>query len=147
MKTVSLIVIFLACVFASTLFSNATAQILVPGIHGISMIPGLKFTWVIILSDHEVSLNIRYSGNGTTPPVTLTVTALANPKATDMIFNQTSMPTTIAASQVINAGWSSPNSITINEDVDYNRMGKCPFCDSRIDEFGYCACGGNLGVS
>jgi hypothetical protein len=33
------------------------------------------------------------------------------------------------------------------EDVDYNRMGKCPFCDSRIDEFGYCACGGNLGVS
>jgi hypothetical protein len=23
----------------------------------------------------------------------------------------------------------------------------CPICDSRIDEFGYCACGGNLGVS
>jgi hypothetical protein len=23
----------------------------------------------------------------------------------------------------------------------------CPICSSRIDEFGYCACGGNLGVS
>jgi hypothetical protein len=27
---------------------------------------------------------------------------------------------------------------------DYN--GVCAFCNSRIDEFGYCACGGNLGV-
>ena len=24
---------------------------------------------------------------------------------------------------------------------------RCPMCNSRIDEFGYCACGGNLGVS
>ncbi len=24
---------------------------------------------------------------------------------------------------------------------------RCPICDSRIDEFGYCACGGNLGIS
>jgi hypothetical protein len=24
---------------------------------------------------------------------------------------------------------------------------RCPICISRIDEFGYCACGGNLGVS
>jgi hypothetical protein len=110
MKIVCLIVIFLVGVFASTLFSNANAQILVPGIHGISMIPGLKFTWVIISNAHEVSLNIRYTGNGTTPPVTLTVTALTNPT---MTLNQTSMPSTIAASQVINAGWTSPNSTTI----------------------------------
>ena len=31
------------------------------------------------------------------------------------------------------------------EDQDYEYM--CPMCNSRIDEFGYCACGGNLGVS
>ena len=33
-----------------------------------------------------------------------------------------------------------------NEDQggDENR---CAICNSRIDEFGYCACGGNLGVS
>jgi hypothetical protein len=24
---------------------------------------------------------------------------------------------------------------------------RCAICNSRIDEFGYCACGGNLGVS
>jgi hypothetical protein len=29
------------------------------------------------------------------------------------------------------------------EDDEY----RCPICISRIDEFGYCACGGNLGVS
>ena len=113
MKIVSLLVSILAGVFVSSLFSNADAQILVPGIHGISLIPGLKFTWVIISNPHEVSLNIRYSGNGTTPPVTLTVTAFANPKATHVMLNQTNMPTTIAASQVLNSGWSSPNSIII----------------------------------
>jgi hypothetical protein len=31
-------------------------------------------------------------------------------------------------------------------DVDYNGNGLCPFCNSRIDEFNFCACGGNLGV-
>ncbi|MGA7602715.1 MAG: hypothetical protein WBM37_08975 [Nitrososphaeraceae archaeon] len=31
------------------------------------------------------------------------------------------------------------------EDQDYEY--RCPMCNSRIDEFGYCACGGNLGVS
>lgn len=35
----------------------------------------------------------------------------------------------------------------VAEDVDYNSVGECQFCNSRIDEFGYCACGGNLGVS
>jgi hypothetical protein len=29
-----------------------------------------------------------------------------------------------------------------NDDDEY----RCPFCRSRIDEYGYCACGGNLGV-
>ena len=31
-------------------------------------------------------------------------------------------------------------------DVSYNDNGICPFCNSRIDEFNFCACGGNLGV-
>jgi hypothetical protein len=25
---------------------------------------------------------------------------------------------------------------------DHHEEERCPFCDSRIDEFGYCACGG-----
>jgi hypothetical protein len=31
--------------------------------------------------------------------------------------------------------------------VNYDSIGLCPFCNSRIDEFNFCACGGNLGVS
>jgi hypothetical protein len=28
-----------------------------------------------------------------------------------------------------------------------NNADLCPICNSRIDEFGFCACGGNLGIS
>jgi hypothetical protein len=28
---------------------------------------------------------------------------------------------------------------------DHYEEERCPFCDTRIDEFGYCACGGVLG--
>jgi hypothetical protein len=31
------------------------------------------------------------------------------------------------------------------DEVDYNSVGPCPFCGSRIDEFNFCACGGNMG--
>ena len=34
-----------------------------------------------------------------------------------------------------------------NEEVLEEDEYRCPMCNSRIDEFGYCACGGNLGVS
>ena len=33
------------------------------------------------------------------------------------------------------------------EDGDRDDEYRCSICNSRIDEFGYCACGGNLGVS
>jgi hypothetical protein len=29
--------------------------------------------------------------------------------------------------------------------ADNNEQERCIFCDSRIDEFGYCACGGSSG--
>jgi hypothetical protein len=32
------------------------------------------------------------------------------------------------------------------DQVDYDSFGLCPFCGSRIDEFNFCACGGNLGA-
>jgi hypothetical protein len=31
------------------------------------------------------------------------------------------------------------------DEVDYNSVGPCPICGSRVDEFNFCACGGNLG--
>jgi hypothetical protein len=32
------------------------------------------------------------------------------------------------------------------DQVDYDSFAPCPFCGSRIDEFNFCACSGNLGV-
>ena len=31
------------------------------------------------------------------------------------------------------------------DEVDYNSIGPCPLCGSRVDEFNFCACGGNMG--
>jgi len=78
-----------------------TAQTLVPGIHGISIVPEVKFTWVIVSSDNEISLNLRYNGNNTTPPIAIAVTSLSKDGPT------------IGGSQVLNAGWTSPNSIVL----------------------------------
>ena len=54
-----------ACILLTNSFSSATAQSLVPGIHGMSIVQGVKFTWVIISSDNEISVNLRYLGNST----------------------------------------------------------------------------------
>jgi hypothetical protein len=32
------------------------------------------------------------------------------------------------------------------DEVDYSSIDQCPFCGSLIDEFDFCAYGGNLGV-
>lgn len=78
-----------------------TAQTLVPGIHGMSIIPDVKFTWVIVSSDNEISTNLRYTGNNTAPPIAITVTSLSKDGQT------------IGGSQVLNTGWTSPNSIVL----------------------------------
>jgi hypothetical protein len=31
------------------------------------------------------------------------------------------------------------------DEVDYNSVGPCPLCGSRVDEFNFCACGGKFG--
>jgi hypothetical protein len=31
------------------------------------------------------------------------------------------------------------------QEVDYNSVGPCPLCGSHVDEFNFCACGGNIG--
>ena len=33
-----------------------------------------------------------------------------------------------------------------NTTADDDEDERCPICNSRIDEFGYCGCGGKLGV-
>ena len=90
--------------------SVVTAQSLVPGIHGMSVVEGVKFTWVIISSDSEISINLRYLGLGSSPSITVVATALTNPSETS------GTPSTMAGSQNLNAGWVSPSSVTIKLD-------------------------------
>jgi hypothetical protein len=89
-------------ILLSSLLSLVTAQTLVPGMHGMSTVPGVRFTWVTVSSDTEVSLNLRYNGTDTTPPITIVATALSNEEQSP-----------IGGSQVLNAGWSSPNSMIV----------------------------------
>jgi hypothetical protein len=91
-------------------FSTSNAQTLVPGIHGMSIVPDVKFTWVIISSDNEISVNLRYVGQSTSPPVTIIATALTNQSQSG------TMGTAVGGSQVLSAGWITPNSITIKID-------------------------------
>jgi hypothetical protein len=90
--------------------SIASAQSLVPGLHGMSIVKGVKFTWVIISSDSELSINLRYLGQATSPAMTIVATALTNPTQAG------GTPSTMAGSQTLNAGWVSPSSVTVKLD-------------------------------
>ncbi len=81
----------------------------VQGIQGTSFVKGVYFTWVIISSDNEVSINLRYVGDGTTPPVSVAATALT--KSGD------GQPVTMKGSLDLNAGWSSPSTVDIKLNV------------------------------
>ena len=118
----ALLPLLASCILLTNTFSLATAQSLVPGIHGMSIVQGVKFTWVIISSDNEISVNLRYlgnstgTGNSTTPAVTLVATALTNPvqvSQTSSDRNTSNAQTTMGGSQILNAGWQSPSSVTI----------------------------------
>jgi len=112
--------LFATSILLTNTFSLVTAQSLVPGIHGMSIVQGVKFTWVIISSDNEISVNLRHvgnsTGNSTTPAVTLVATALTNPIQVSQASgdrNTSNAQTTMGGSQIMNAGWQSPSSITI----------------------------------
>jgi hypothetical protein len=108
-------------ILAVNSFSIVSAQSLVPGIHGMSIVEGVKFTWVIVSSDKEISVNLRYLGNTTAPPITIVASALTGPSQTNNTQNQSGIgvgadvgaQTTMGGSQVLNAGWISPISVVI----------------------------------
>jgi hypothetical protein len=72
-------------------------------IKGTSIVEGVFFTWVIISSDNEISINLRYVGDGTTPPISVAATALSGQ----------GKPVTMEGSTSLNAGWSSPSTVDI----------------------------------
>ena len=89
-------------------FCPATAQSLVPGIHGISIGQGVRFSSMNVTGEKEISFNVKYLGSGATPPILIVATALTN--GTDYSPSAT---TTMGGSQILNTGWSSPKSLAM----------------------------------
>jgi hypothetical protein len=103
----------------SPLFPNATSKLpgvptIVPGLHVMSLVNGIKSTWLIISSDNELSLNLRYTGTGTTPAVSLFATALKNTTLGQQgTLSQNQSFQRLTGSNVTNAGWVSPLTVPI----------------------------------
>lgn len=99
--------VFAFIILLISYFSPVTAQSLVPGIHAMSTVERVYFTWVILSSDNEISVNLRYNGSdtGTTPAVNITATALINNN-----LDQLTTTPAMVGSQYLKAGWISPNS-------------------------------------
>jgi hypothetical protein len=103
----------------NSLFPNATSpmtgnQSIVPGLHAMSLVNGVKSTWLIISRDNELSINLRYIGNGTAPAVSLFATAL---KGTNTL-QQGALPSIesfqrLTGSNSTNTGWIPPITIPI----------------------------------
>jgi hypothetical protein len=74
-------------------------------ITGSSMVQEVFFTWVIVSSDNELSVNLRYAGDGTTPPITVAATAIT--KSAD------GKSVTMSGNSVLSSGWASPISLSI----------------------------------
>jgi hypothetical protein len=108
------------------LFPNATTPILgnqsiIPGMHVMSLVQGVKSTWLIISSENELSVNLRYTGQGTSPAISLVATALKTAGGDQQIGIPASAPSSFAAqgyqrltgSNATNAGWISPMTIPL----------------------------------
>lgn len=106
------------------LFPNATSKLpgiptIVPGLHAMSLVNGIKSTWLIISSDNELSVNLRYTGTGTTPAVSLYATALKNATVGQQgTLSQAQSFQRLTGSNVTNAGWVSPFTIPIKLNGD-----------------------------
>ena len=103
----------------SEIFPNSTVpgvpgnKSLIPGMHVMSLVSGVKSTWLIISSDNELSVNIRYDGTGnlTAPTVSLLATALKTTSSEPQMPRPVSERLT--GSNITQAGWTSPATIPI----------------------------------
>lgn len=103
----------------SEIFPNSTASTnlgnksLIPGMHVMSLVNGVKPTWLIISSDNELSVNIRYDGSGnlTAPTVSILATALKTTSSAPQVPGATFERLTGA--NLTQAGWTSPATVPI----------------------------------
>jgi hypothetical protein len=105
----------------SELFPNATSSALfgnrsiIPGMHVMSLMNDVKPTWLIISSDNELSVNLRYTGtNATSPALSLLATALKT--AANSPSPQIPRAATferLTGTNVTQAGWISPMTVPL----------------------------------
>lgn len=101
------------------IFPNSTTSAilgnrsLIPGMHVMSLVNDVKSTWLIISSDNELSLNIRYDGIGnlTAPTVSLLATALKTTSSAPQVPGATFERLTGA--NITQAGWASPSTVPL----------------------------------
>jgi len=101
------------------IFPNSTASAmlgnrsLIPGMHVMSLVNDVKSTWLIISSDNELSVNIRYDGTGnlTAPTVSLLATALKTTSSAPQVPGATFERLTGA--NVTQVGWTSPITVPL----------------------------------
>ena len=103
----------------SEIFPNSTASAtlgnksLIPGMHVMSLVNGIKSTWLIISSDNELSVNMRYDGTGniTAPAVSLIATALKTASSAPQV--RASTYERLTGANITQAGWISPATVPI----------------------------------
>jgi len=104
---------------SSEIFPNSTAaatlgnKSLIPGMHVMSLVSGVKPTWLIISSDNELSVNIRYDGIGniTAPSLSLLATAIKTTSSLPQVPRPAAERLT--GSNITQAGWISPATVPI----------------------------------
>jgi hypothetical protein len=97
--------------------------------HGMSMVQDVRISGVAITGDNEVSINLNYVGNGTTPSVTLVaMTNHASMMAMMggnmggmmgsgmMMDNSSSTAQSQTGSSVMDGGWQSGSTVTMKLD-------------------------------
>lgn len=103
----------------SEIFPNSTTSAmlgnrsLIPGMHVMSLVHDVKPTWLIISSDTELSVNIRYIGieNLTAPSVSLLATALKT--ASDAPLVPRAAFERLTGSNITQGGWTSPMTVPL----------------------------------
>jgi hypothetical protein len=107
-RMIAVSTVFAVSILLMNYFCPVTAQSLVPGIHGMSIVQGVRFSSVNVTGEKEISFNLKFLGSGRPPSVLIIATALTN--GTDYRPDAT---TTMKGSQILDAGWSSPKSVSM----------------------------------
>lgn len=99
----------------STLPAMLGNRSLIPGMHVMSLVSDVKPTWLIVSSDNELSVNMRYEAatGVTSPTVSLLATALKTTGGSAQISPSAVAYERATGTNITQAGWISPITVPI----------------------------------